>query len=91
MSTPPTPPTRRDRTRPMELLLLSGVMAVFTGLVVLMSTRQWELALIFMGVAFIVALVGLAMLALAVRPTGDERLDLTEQDEAQRGDGPHGH
>ncbi|MEQ1737651.1 MAG: hypothetical protein ABL886_14755 [Rhodoglobus sp.] len=91
MSTPPTPPSRRDRTKPAELLILSAVMALFVGLVVLMSTRQVELALIFLGVTFIVALVSLAMLSLAMRPSGDEQLDLTEQDDAQRGDGPNGH
>jgi uncharacterized membrane protein len=85
MSTPPTPPSRRDRTRPVELLLISAVLAIFIGLVVLMSTRQVVLALIFLGVAFIVALVVLAMLALAVRPTGDEQLDIDEQDRDQGG------
>ena len=85
MSTPPPPPSRRDRTRPVELLLISGVLAIFIGLVVLMSTRQVVLALIFLGVAFIVALVVLAMLALAVRPTGDEQLDIDEQDRDQGG------
>ena len=69
----------------MELLLISGVLAIFIGLVVLMSTRQVVLALIFLGVAFIVALVVLAMLALAVRPTGDEQLDIDEQDRDQGG------
>jgi uncharacterized membrane protein HdeD (DUF308 family) len=76
-------PSRRDRTRPLELLALSGVLAIFTGLVVLMSTRDVVLALIFLGIAFIVVLVVLAMLALAVRPTGDEKLDLDEQDRGQ--------
>lgn len=83
-----TEPTRRERTRPLELLGLSAVLAVFTGLVVLMSTRDVVLALIFAGIAFIVALVVLAMLALAVRPTGEEQLDLREQDDEQ---GPRGH
>jgi len=68
-----------------ELLLISGVLAIFIGLVVLMSTRQVVLALIFLGVSFIVALVVLAMLALAVRPTGDEQLDIDEQDRDQGG------
>ncbi len=77
-----TAPTRRDRTRPAELVGLSGVLAVFAGLIVLMSTRDIVLSLIFLGVAFIVALVTIAMLALAVRPTGDEKLDLDEQDRA---------
>lgn len=79
-----TQPTLRERTRPAELLGLSGVLGLFAGLIVLMSTRDVVVALVFAGVAFIVSLVGIAMLALAVRPTGDEQLDLTEQDEAQR-------
>lgn len=74
-------PSRRDRTRPVELIGLSGIFAVFVGLVVLMSTREPVLALIFAGIAFIVSLVGLAMLSLAVRPDKDEKLDLLSQDE----------
>lgn len=61
-------PARRARTRPLELLLLAGALAVFTGLVVLMSTRDLVISLIFLGVAFIVSLVALAMIALAVSP-----------------------
>ena len=72
-------PSRKDRTRPVELLVLSGVMAVFTGLIVLMSTRDIVLSLIFLGIAFIVVLVILAMLVLAVRPDGEELTDLDEQ------------
>ena len=76
-------PSRRDRTRPVELIGLSAIFAVFVGLVVLMSTREVVLALVFLGLAFIISLVGLAMLSLAVRPTGDEKLDLDEQDRGQ--------
>lgn len=76
-------PSRRERTRPLELVGLSAIFAVFVGLVVLMSTREVVLALIFAGIAFIVSLVGLAMLSLAVRPTGDEKLDLDEQNRSQ--------
>ena len=86
-------PSRRDRTRPVELLGLSGIFAVFVGLVVLMSTREPVLALIFAGIAFIASLVGLAMLSLAVRPDKDEQLDLLAQDadEQDRGQDPKGH
>jgi protein-S-isoprenylcysteine O-methyltransferase Ste14 len=77
-------PSRKDRTRPAELLVLSAAMAVFTGLIVLMSTRDIVLSIIFLGIVFIVVLVVLAMLVLAVRPTGDEQLDLDEQNR-------HGH
>ena len=76
-------PSRRDRTRPVELIGLSAIFGVFVGLVVLMSTREVVLALIFAGLAFIVSLVGLAMLSLAVRPDKDEKLDLDEQDRSQ--------
>ena len=72
-------PSRRDRTKPAEILVLSGVMAVFAGLIVLMSTRDIVLSLIFTGLAFIVALVIMAMLVLAVRPDGEEQIDLDEQ------------
>ncbi len=81
-------PSRRDRTRPVELLGIAAALGVFAGLVVVLSTRDVVLALIFAGIAFIVALVVLAMLALAVRPSGEEELDLREQDEQQR---PKGH
>ncbi|NYF09324.1 hypothetical protein HDC94_000480 [Leifsonia sp. AK011] len=80
-------PSRRDRTRPAELIAISAGLAIFAGLVVLMSTRQVVLSLIFLGIAFIVALVVLAMLALAVQPTGDEKLDILEQDDEQKGRG----
>ena len=82
-------PSRRDRTRPVELIGLSAVFAVFVGLVVLMSTRDVILALIFFGIAFIVSIVVLAMLALAVAPTGEEKLDILEQDDEQGN--PRGH
>lgn len=82
-------PTPRERTRPAELLIMSGVLAIFVGLVVLMSTRDVLLALIFLGIGFIVALVVLAMLALAVQPDFAEKSDLEEQDRDQ--DGPQGH
>lgn len=78
-------PARRERTRPVELLLMSGVIAIFVALVVLMSTRELMLALIFLGVAFIVALVVLAMLALAVQPDQAEQSDIEEQDREQGG------
>ena len=64
---------------------MSGVLAVFTGLITLMATREIVLSLIFFGIAFVVVLVVLAMLVLAVRPDGDELIDLDEQNH------PEGH
>ncbi|ARJ07063.1 hypothetical protein GCM10010988_24180 [Cnuibacter physcomitrellae] len=80
-------PSRRDRLRPVELLVLSAVMAAFVGLVVLMSTRELSLAGIFAGVAFIVTLVVIAMFALTFKPNETERHEI-DDDDSQR---PTGH
>lgn len=72
-------PSRKDRIRPIELLSLSGGLALFSGLIVLMATRDIILTLIVLALVFIVVLVVLAMLTLAARPTGEEQLDLDEQ------------
>lgn len=63
-----TEPTRRERLRPAELLIFSGVLAVFVGAVVLLVTRDLILALIFLGVAFVGVLVTVAMVVLAMTP-----------------------
>ena len=77
-------PNRRDRTRPAELLGLSGVLAVFVGVVAFISTRDIVLALIGLGVTFIVVLVVVATLALTISgPSATERIDLDEQDREQ--------
>ena len=75
-----TAPSRRDRLRPLEFVVLSAIIATFMGLVVLFSTREPVLALIFFGIAFIVSLVGIAMFSLAVKPGDDEKSDIDEQD-----------
>ncbi|KQO61277.1 hypothetical protein [Curtobacterium sp. Leaf261] len=67
-----TTPSRRDRLRPVELLAISAIVAVFVGLVVLMATREVELAGIFLCVAFIVVVVVLAMLQLASTSDQDD-------------------
>ena len=66
-----TEPDRRAKTRPLELLGLSAVLAVFAGLVVLISTRDVVIALIALGGGFIVSLVVFAMIALAMSPPDD--------------------
>jgi len=75
-------PTRKDRLRPLELIGFSAVMAIFVGLVVLLSTREAMVALISFGVAFIVVLVAIAMFSLTFKPDEAEIADLDEQDRA---------
>ncbi|KTR08876.1 hypothetical protein [Curtobacterium luteum] len=67
-----TTPSRRDRLRPAELLGISAIIAVFVAVVVLISTREPQLAVIFLGVAFIVVVVVLAMLQLASTSDQDD-------------------
>jgi hypothetical protein len=76
----PTPPSRRDRFRPVELLVFAGIVAVFIGLVVAGSTRDIRLGGIFAGVGFIVSLVVLATLAITTKPDLEERRDIDDQD-----------
>lgn len=73
-------PTRRDRFLPVELLAISGALGIFTGLIVLLSTRDFVLAGIALGIAFIVSLVLLALFALAFKPTAAEEEDIHAQD-----------
>lgn len=73
-------PSRRDRTRPAELLGLSAVFAVFVALVTLMGTRDLVFAAIAFGVTFIVSIVTLATIALTAAASPEERLDLDDQD-----------
>ncbi len=82
--TPDTPnspqqPSRSDRLKPAELLTISGVMALFVGLTILLTTRELMLSVIGLGVTFIVALVVIAMLVLGMKPNASEQTDLDEQ------------
>lgn len=80
MSTPERKrPPFLERVRPAEVLGLSAVLALFVGLGVLFSTRNWLLAVEFLGAAFIVSIVVCATLLLAIsKPEPPE-------------DGPAGH
>jgi hypothetical protein len=48
--------------------MLSGVLALFAGLVVMMVTRDVIVASIASGLVFIVVIIGIAMLLLTVSP-----------------------
>ena len=72
-------PSIRERLRPFELLGISAVIGLFTGLVILLTTREWWLAGIGFGTAFILAVMMIALLALSAKPNADELSDLDEQ------------
>ena len=76
----PTAPSRRDRFRPLELLVISAIVAVFVGLIVAASIRNIATGAIFAGIGFIVSLVVLATLAITTRPDVEERRDIDDQD-----------
>jgi hypothetical protein len=78
-SNTPHQPSRADRLKPVEYLGLSGGMALFVGLTVLLTTRELVLSLVGLGVTFIVALVVIAMFALGSKPDAAEESDLDEQ------------
>lgn len=66
-------PGSNPRVRPVELVVLAAILAGATGIVVLLATRDPLPAFVFLCVVFIVALVGFAMLALAIRPAPQQR------------------
>lgn len=78
----PQPPTRRDRFRPVELLVFAAIVAVFIGGVVVFATRDFRLGGIFAGIGFVVTLVVLATLAITTKPDVEERRDIDDQDRA---------
>ena len=77
-------PSLRDRLKPLELVAMAAGLGIFTGAIAIVGTREWQLALVFAGVAFIVALLVLAMLALAAgtpQDGDDERPVLDRYDD----------
>lgn len=75
-------PSWRERMRPAELLILSGIFAVFVGGFVLMGTRTWGLALIMAGVTFVASLVVISTLLIAVKPQPGARVEPVDPDAA---------
>lgn len=75
-------PSRRDRLRPLELIGFSAVLGVFAGLVVMMATRDWVLALVSLGIGFIVTVMIVALLGLGGKPSAEDveaRKDLQQK------------
>jgi hypothetical protein len=81
-----TQPSRKDIMRPYEYLAIAGGIALFSGLIALMTTRDPIIAIIGFGAVFIIALMTLALLALAMKPDDKELSDLEDQERQRRGD-----
>jgi hypothetical protein len=71
-----TRPSLRERMKPLELVAMAAVLGVFAGVVGLLGSRSIEIALILAGVAFILGLLVLAMLALAAGDPGEVDQDV---------------
>lgn len=76
-----TTPTLREKLKPIELVIVSAVIGFFTGLIVMMTSRDLIFAAISFGLAFIVCLVVMAMFVLAIKPNKNELLDIQEQND----------
>lgn len=82
----PVTPTRRDRLRPLELLVFATVLGVFAGLIVLLTTRDLILAAIFLGIGFITSVLMVALVGLGGKPSAEDieaRKDLQQPDSGQ--------
>jgi len=82
-------PSRKDRLRPLEFLLIAGVLALFAGLIVLVTVREPILAVVSFGIAFIASRVTIALLELATKPNAAEKVDLHEQDDKSQDTSAH--
>lgn len=75
-SAPQQPVTsqRRDRLRPAELLVFSSVLGVFAGLIVLLTTRDILLGLIFLAIGFVVSIVMVTLVGLGGKSRSESSL-----------------
>ncbi|QEE60141.1 hypothetical protein FVA74_00140 [Salinibacterium sp. dk2585] len=76
-------PSRKDVMRPYEYLAIAAVLALFSGIVALATTRDPIVAIIGFGAVFILTLMTLALLAMAIKPDEKELSDLEDQDRKQ--------
>ncbi len=75
-------PSKREMLRPVEYVGGAAIAAIFTGVITLVATREWNLALIATGGVFIIVLVGLALFSMAVKPDAMESAEIHEADRA---------
>ncbi|WP_159604530.1 hypothetical protein [Agromyces humi] len=75
-------PSKREMLRPVEYVGGAAIAAIFTGVITLVATREWNLALIATGGVFIVVLVALALFSMAVKPDAMESAEIHDADRA---------
>lgn len=83
-------PSRSDRLRPAEYVGGAAIAAIFVGVIALVTTRDWTIALVGAGGAFIVVLVVLALLQMAIKPDASEQAELGEHHSPDADGGPKG-
>lgn len=85
-------PSKRDKLRPLEMLLLSAVLGGFAFAVVGYVTDDWLYrAAIAGGAAFIIALLVIALLGLSFKPNPEDIAARRELDELHRRDNDGAH
>jgi hypothetical protein len=72
----PYQPSRRELLRPAEYVGGAAIAAIFVGVIALVATRDWVLALIGTGGVFIVVLMVLALLQMAIKPDAFEQAEI---------------
>lgn len=68
----PIEPSKKDKLKPLELVGFSAVLAVFATLIVLMTTKNLQLALIVLALVFIVTLMVVALIGLGIKPNPED-------------------
>lgn len=81
-------PSRRDRFRPLELILIAAGLAIVAALVVVMVSRDLKFMFITLGISFVVVLVFMATFVLLAKPNKQELEDI---EELSHEDEPRGH
>ena len=81
-------PSRRDRFRPIELIVIAAVIAIVAALVVVMVSRDLRFMFIILGISFVAVLVLMATFVLLAKPNKQELEDI---EELSHEDEPRGH
>ncbi|MBC7442368.1 MAG: hypothetical protein H7311_07580 [Ramlibacter sp.] len=75
----PRKPGRSELMKPKEIFGFSGVMALFLGVVVLMSTRDVLLSLFGTAVTFVIVLAVILLLVRTMKPNTAEKTDTDDE------------